>query len=745
MSWFLRALEPKGKIRDGPSKGTESISMPPPKPVPAVVPTVDSTSQSSQEFPATSAPASSPHHQEARKVKRVRCGKRKIRNCEASYERGEAEAHLCSPSVHQSGMSSDDLFEEDEVESVRPGHIEALTGAWSLKVEWLALQHSVPNVAVCPQQKSPLHSSTGGVLLAASPNRRAWRPSQGSDRWGSLRTSSVGLMVVSCTSAPLTRRSLKLVGLGGVSIILTSFNITGNGIPVQKGVKSHEVVSVVAHAAQANIFDEDVVSLGPGWQAVSGKPTELQQKLEDVKSKISGLGSLPRILGRRREQLQDDESLSRRQHRGLTGLLPRFQSKVDGSPQSVGRVTSSDLLPGIIELQSDRNFKCEDRLRRPDGAESDGFFESELFHEASPRAGSNLMERSRQLPGRLLAEALSSMMSFLGHRGEADVSDQPRVLTYLETVFNQRYGKDAVGLRTSREMRAIAEAVDARVERNVLRAGDLLIHRFKALETSVSHQIRRRSESFKNWVFTVWSGRSGVNQRRSNGSCKIQKLVSKTRERKEHRLKKCPSNLVIPGGEGLHQFRQSCLKREQLVVGSGSSDFTEATSKGPRRRSLCEFIRNARVAGCCDASVAPWRFGSGSAAHVLHTCRSLKQICATAGPIAAASSLELGAIRWILEAVCRRAKTSQQPSIATPSAWVARCWVLVLVDHLCFEFSVRWRQPSSWVANLSVKTAASAALCTSTDCPWLPLVGQTGWWRWRRSHHVAKFSTSSQT
>ena len=34
-------------------------------------------------------------------------------------------------------------------------------------------------------------------------------------------------------------------------------------------------------------------------------------------------------------------------------------------------------------------------------------------------------------------------------------------------------------------MRTIAEAVDALVEGNVLRAGDLLIQRFKALETSV--------------------------------------------------------------------------------------------------------------------------------------------------------------------------------------------------------------------------------------------------------------------
>ena len=46
-------------------------------------------------------------------------------------------------------------------------------------------------------------------------------------------------------------------------------------------------------------------------------------------------------------------------------------------------------------------------------------------------------------------------------------------------------GKDAVGLRTSREMRTIAESIDALMDGNVLRAGDLLIQRSKALETSV--------------------------------------------------------------------------------------------------------------------------------------------------------------------------------------------------------------------------------------------------------------------
>ena len=105
--------------------------MPPPVPIPAVVSRVDSVSPSSQEVSETVISASSSHRQgaETRRAKRIRGGKRKIRGCEAGCERPEGEAHLGSPSVHQSGMSSDDLFGEHEMESVRPGHVETLGAA----------------------------------------------------------------------------------------------------------------------------------------------------------------------------------------------------------------------------------------------------------------------------------------------------------------------------------------------------------------------------------------------------------------------------------------------------------------------------------------------------------------------------------------------------------------------------------------------------------------------------------------
>ena len=283
------------------------------------------------------------------------------------------------------------------------------------------------------------------------------------------------------------------------------------------------------------------------------------------------------------------------------------------------------------------------------------------------------------------------MRSFLGLWGEANVSDQPRVWAYRETVFNQRYGKDAVGLRTSREMRTIAEAVDALVEGDVLRAGDLLIQRFKALETAGSTSRAYSKKKCRACLLgSATQAGSSLEERRvsrhvkalriippdQEGRRKKQKLGVHSVKRKEWRqsaavqrqLKstedgvkavRTPQKDDVPGGRGLRQLRPSCLK---------CSGFTTATSKGLRRRSLGEYFGNARDACCCGASVAPWRFGLGGAAHVLHVEQSLEQFRAAVRPLAVASSLELGVIRRVLEAVRRRAEASQQPSGATPSA-----------------------------------------------------------------------------
>ena len=240
-----RSTSAKGKIKKGPVKSTELSSMPPPEPIPAIISGVDSVSPSSQEVSETVIPASSSHRQgaEMRRVKRIRSGKRKIRDCEAGCDRAEAEAHLGSPSFHHSGMSSDDLFGGDEIESVQIT-IAQLYG-WS---------------------------SSGGfaeaTCLEAEPGRGQLRITE--DLVGGPHG---GIVHFCATDAKVCK-----AGWPGRRVIIStfggkSFTITGNGSVAQKGVKNHEVVSVVPPAAQANILEEDVDSPGPGPQPVSGKPT----------------------------------------------------------------------------------------------------------------------------------------------------------------------------------------------------------------------------------------------------------------------------------------------------------------------------------------------------------------------------------------------------------------------------------------------------------------------------------------
>ena len=93
---------------------------------------------------------------------------------------------------------------------------------------------------------------------------------------------------------------------------------------------------------------------------------------------------------------------------------------------------------------------------------------------------------ARQALGEILNDVLLDIQRFLGLQRTARAAQEiQRLLTYLESVLSPRYSKEAVGLRTSRELRTLAEALDELHEGNATRAGDLLIQRFKTLRTSV--------------------------------------------------------------------------------------------------------------------------------------------------------------------------------------------------------------------------------------------------------------------
>ena len=61
-----------------------------------------------------------------------------------------------------------------------------------------------------------------------------------------------------------------------------------------------------------------------------------------------------------------------------------------------------------------------------------------------------------------------------------------RTTNYLVSVFCQRHSKESIGLRSSRELRTLSEALDALLSGNLPRVGDLLVQRFKALEASIA-------------------------------------------------------------------------------------------------------------------------------------------------------------------------------------------------------------------------------------------------------------------
>ena len=200
-------------------------------------------------------------------------------------------------------MSSDDLFGEDEIESVRPGHVEALGAAYrSLESEGGTKRGRMPSAKIATAQLYGWSSSLA-TCLEAEPGRGQLRITEdlvGGPHGGVVHFCATDATV--CKAGWPGRRVYHFDNW-------RPFTITGNGNVAQKGVKNHEVVSVAPPAAQANILDEDVDSPGPGPQPVAGKPTKLQQKLEVIKSRLGGLGSLPRVPGRR-VRLQSDDVAS---------------------------------------------------------------------------------------------------------------------------------------------------------------------------------------------------------------------------------------------------------------------------------------------------------------------------------------------------------------------------------------------------------------------------------------------------
>ena len=103
----------------------------------------------------------------------------------------------------------------------------------------------------------------------------------------------------------------------------------------------------------------------------------------------------------------------------------------------------------------------------------------------------SLVEKSKRNPGRLLRSGLEQMSKYLaartGGEGGPTVSwrDQ-RVGAYLNQVLFNQHPPSAIGVRNTRELVTLAEAIDLLMEERLPSLGDLLMQRLKAVEASLT-------------------------------------------------------------------------------------------------------------------------------------------------------------------------------------------------------------------------------------------------------------------
>ena len=244
----------------------------------------------------------------------------------------------------------------------------------------------------------------------------------------------------------------------------------------------------------ANLLDSegDTAQLGGSESCGSDPRSYLRAKLDDLKVRLVGEKAMPKLPGpsgargaRAWTRTERTSEVLQTLRKRLSLGDPTSENVTTKAPSQEGDDAIAILAKAIRRLIKGGNNGSGSGVF---GGEEDEDSLEQPFLAAPARACQDLNIQARRFPGRFLADALSSMQRFLGSRvGAGTASEElPRVLTYLETVFNQRYTKECVGIRTAREMRTLAEAIDSLLEGDSMRTADLLIQRFKALETSVS-------------------------------------------------------------------------------------------------------------------------------------------------------------------------------------------------------------------------------------------------------------------
>ena len=132
------------------------------------------------------------------------------------------------------------------------------------------------------------------------------------------------------------------------------------------------------------------------------------------------------------------------------------------------------------------------KKRRRSTSSSRGTSDSdEDFYGRESRKFASLLEKAQKHPGKLLRSGLEQMGRYMASRvgdgpgGGAGWREQ-KVTAYLSQVLFTQYPPQAMGVRNSRELLTLAEAIDQLMAENFASVGDILMQRFKATESSLA-------------------------------------------------------------------------------------------------------------------------------------------------------------------------------------------------------------------------------------------------------------------
>ena len=209
-----------------------------------------------------------------------------------------------------------------------------------------------------------------------------------------------------------------------------------------------------------------------------GKAGSAKERIEELRSRLS--------------KWKAKEKKKEKGGRSSKDVSPAGRDRTGISHQLLKRaIAAEDAALGGKKKQSKKSEEVQESSTSSASSETSSSTEEKARASSSSHGNAVLMQ-VRKEPGKLLMSGLQMMQSFVaGAEGPTGMgSEKVRlgsvrrlVTTYLTTALLPSKG-GALGLRHERELRTIAEALDCMVSGKLGQAADILMQRFRAIETA---------------------------------------------------------------------------------------------------------------------------------------------------------------------------------------------------------------------------------------------------------------------